>query len=96
MDFDQVSQQLETSTNCPLTLSKALQAMWYDKKGNWDRAHNIVQNESDGDSAWVHAYLHRQEGDLGNAYYWYRRAGRPAATGELDQEWRQIVKDLLS
>ena len=56
----------------------------------------MVQNLSDADSAWVHAYLHRAEGDLSNARYWYRQAGRPAATGELDQEWRQIVRGLLS
>ena len=96
MDFDQFVQQLETATNCPSTLSPALQALWYDKQGNWDRAHAIVQDLSDANSAWVHAYLHRQEGDLSNARYWYRQASRPAATGELDQEWRQIVSDLLS
>ena len=96
MDLDQFIQQLETSTNCPSNLSKALQALWYDKKGDWQRAHAIVQSENDGDSAWVHAYLHREEGDLSNARYWYRQVGRPVATGELDQEWRQIVSDLLA
>ena len=96
MDFAQFIQRLETSTDCPSTVSIALQALWYDKKGDWDRAHTLVQDKSDVESAWVHAYLHREEGDLRNACYWYRQAGRPAATGELDQEWRLIVSNLLS
>ncbi len=96
MLFDQFIQQLETSTHCPPNLSIPLQALWFDKKGDWAKAHALVQDESDRDSAWVHAYLHRVEGDLSNARYWYRRAGRPAATSELDREWRHIVTDLLS
>ena len=55
----------------------ALEALWHERRGDWDRAHKIVQDESDADAAWVHAYLHRVEGDLGNAGYWYRQAGQP-------------------
>ncbi|PMB00259.1 hypothetical protein CI592_18940 [Fischerella thermalis CCMEE 5328] len=69
--------------------------MWFDYKGNWDRAHEIVQNANDLDSAWVHAYLHRKEGDLSNASYWYRRSGKPEFHAGLDQEWEQITSDLL-
>lgn len=80
---------------CPEYLPKALQALWYDKKGDWDKAHQIVQNASDTDSAWIHAYLHRKEGDLFNARYWYRRTGRSEFKEDLSQEWEQIVEELL-
>ncbi|MBD2339143.1 hypothetical protein H6G64_19410 [Calothrix sp. FACHB-156] len=80
---------------CPENLSKALQALFYDKKGNWDKAHEIVQNASDNDSAWVHAYLHRKEGDLSNAHYWYRRSNQPEFAGGLNQEWEEIAASLL-
>ncbi|MEO8631449.1 MAG: hypothetical protein ABI612_25640, partial [Betaproteobacteria bacterium] len=62
---------------------------------DWKRAHEIVQEESDVDSAWVHAYLHRQEGDLSNAGYWYRRAGKSKHAGSLDDELRAIAVALL-
>ena len=58
-------------------------------------AHRLVQDESSNDAAWVHAYLHRVEGDLGNAGYWYRRAGKPVAKGSLDEEWGAIAAALL-
>jgi hypothetical protein len=73
-----------------------LAALWWAGKGNWDQAHRIVQDESDRDSAWVHAYLHRVEGDLGNAGYWYRQAGKPVATGPLQAEWERMVSELLA
>ena len=69
--------------------------MWWAAKGDWDKAHKMVQDEQDADAAWVHAYLHRLEGDLGNAGYWYARAGKPAATDAIDSEWAQIVDALL-
>jgi hypothetical protein len=72
-----------------------LAALWWAAKGEWDEAHKIVQDEDDADSAWVHAYLHRVEGDLGNAGYWYRRAGKPVASGSLETEWQQMVSALL-
>ena len=72
-----------------------LAALWWAAKGDWDRAHKIVMNEETADAAWVHAYLHRVEGDLGNAGYWYRRAGQPAAQDSLEAEWERIVSALL-
>ncbi len=75
-------------------LSPPLAALWWAAKGDWDAAHKIVQDESDASSAWVHAYLHRVEGDLANADYWYRKAGRLVAKDSLEAEWRQIVDEL--
>jgi hypothetical protein len=79
----------------PPDISAALAALWWAAKGDWGRAHAIVQDEAGVDAAWVHAYLHRVEGDAGNAGYWYRRAGKPAASGALDAEWDRIVVALL-
>ena len=76
-------------------LSPPLSALWWAAKGNWDQAHKIVMNDSGKDAAWVHAYLHRVEGDLENARYWYRQAGKPAASGALPAEWVAIVSELL-
>jgi hypothetical protein len=76
-------------------LSPPLKALWWAAKGDWDQAHRIVQDEDGADAAWVHAYLHRVEGDLGNAAYWYRRAGQPVATDLLEAEWERIVSTLL-
>ena len=72
-----------------------LQALWRDAKGDWEAAHLIAQDVGGTDGAWVHAYLHRKEGDIGNAGYWYRRAGKPAASGSLDAEWQAIAEALL-
>jgi len=79
----------------PPELSPALSALWHEAKDDWQRAHNIVQEEADRNSAWVHAYLHRKEGDLDNAGYWYRRARQPIADQSLSQEWEAIVSALL-
>jgi hypothetical protein len=75
-------------------LASHLAALWWAAKGNWDQAHKIVQDENDANSAWVHAYLHRVEGDLGNAGYWYRQAGKPVAKDSLEDEWERIVSVL--
>ena len=75
-------------------LAPPLAALWWAAKGNWDAAHKIVQDESDANSAWVHAYLHRVEGDLSNAGYWYRQASRPIAKDSLETEWERIVSVL--
>ena len=80
----------------PNGLSPALTALWWAGKDDWDKAHRIVMEEDDADCAWVHAYLHRVECDLGNAGYWYRQAGRKAATGELAAEWAAMAAALLS
>ena len=79
----------------PARLSAALQGLWWAAKGEWDRAHKLVQDEDSEEAAWVHAYLHRVEGDLANAGYWYRRAGRAAASGPLADEWQAIAAGLL-
>lgn len=86
--------ELMEQEKCP-TLSKALQALWYDKQGDWHKAHETVQNADDAESALVHAYLHRKAGDPSNAQYWYRRSGQPEFEAELDQEWEQITSSLL-
>ena len=79
----------------PQEVSPALRAMWEDAKGNWNEAHSIAQEIEDQTGWWIHAYLHRKEGDLGNAAYWYRRAGQPTAHDTLDEEWDRIVLSLL-
>ena len=76
-------------------LDAPLAALWWAAKGNWDTAHKIVMNEETSEAAWVHAYLHRVEGDLGNAGYWYRQADKPVASGPLETEWERIVSTLL-
>ncbi len=76
------------------TFSPPLAALWWAAKGDWNAAHKIVQDEDTKDAAWVHAYLHRVEGDLGNAGYWYRQAGQPVATDSLEAEWERIVASL--
>ena len=76
-------------------LAVPLAGLWWAAKGNWDQAHRIVQDDGSRDAAWVHAYLHRVEGDLGNAGYWYRQAGRPAATDSVESEWQRIVSALI-
>jgi hypothetical protein len=80
----------------PAALSRALQALWQDANGDWDTAHRLAQEEDDRDGAWVHAYLHRKEGDASNAAYWYRRAGRPVSRLPLNEEWREIAEALLA
>lgn len=79
------------------SLPSVLKALWWDGKGDWNQAHEIAQaDEQSREAAWVHAYLHRKEGDSWNARYWYRRAGQPVAEGTLEDEWRQIATALLS
>ena len=76
----------------PRGMSAALAGLWWDAKGDWTRAHESAQRQEDAVGAWVHAYLHRKEGDLENARYWYRRAGRAEATTSLAGEWEAIAK----
>ena len=95
MDFGQFQQSLKLSSP-PSAVSDHLKALWYDAKGNWDQSHNIIQDIEDADAAWIHAYLHRKEGDTGNADYWYRRAGKIRPAFSLDEEWDNIVADLIN
>ena len=80
----------------PASLAVPAEALWWAAKGDWDRAHKLVQDEDSREAAWVHAHLHRVEGDSSNAAYWYRRAGQPEATGPLDAEWAEIAAALLA
>ena len=80
----------------PFSLSAALQALWYDAKGNWNKAHELAQEEEDLAGNWVHAYLHRKEGDQFNASYWYRRAKQPVCKLSLEEEWEAITQELLN
>jgi hypothetical protein len=79
----------------PSALAPALVALWWEAKGDWERAHGVVMEEKGSDCAWVHAYLHRREGDLGNAGYWYREAGKPMRSGSLETEWDSVAAALL-
>jgi hypothetical protein len=79
----------------PAELPPLTAALWWEAKGDWKRAHEIAQDVSGADAAWVHAYLHRKEGDDANAGYWYGQAGRPHCALPLDAEWEQIVSALL-
>jgi hypothetical protein len=79
----------------PTRVSRALEALWWDAKGDWDKAHGLAQ-DAGAAGAWVHAYLHRKEGDIGNARYWYGQAGRkPVADAPFEAEWEEIARTLL-
>jgi hypothetical protein len=88
--------QTGTAEGPPDGLSHALLALWWDLKGNWQKAHENAQAQDDAIGAWVHAYLHRKEGNLTNAGGWYRRAGKAPATSSLEAEWEEIAGALLS
>ena len=79
----------------PQNTSVYLQALWYDAKGEWDKAHTLIQDVDNRNASWIHAYLHRKEGDTGNADYWYRRAGKKRPSVSLKEEWETIVTVLL-
>jgi hypothetical protein len=84
-----------SSPTPPADLQPALTALWHDARGDWATAHEIAQDAGGRPGAWVHAYLHRKEGDLTNAAYWYRTAGQAVANGDLEREWTMIVEALL-
>lgn len=79
----------------PEGVAGPLAGLWWAAKGDWDKAHIIVQDDQSREAAWVHAYLHRVEGDLPNARYWYGTAGKPVASGPLEDEWAAVVGALL-
>jgi hypothetical protein len=79
----------------PPDLGFALAGLWWDAKGNWERAHESAQQDEGRAGSWVHAYLHRKEGDASNAGYWYRRADKPPARSSFEQEWLEITEALL-
>jgi len=80
----------------PAEVSAALKALWLDAKGDWDGAHDAAQADGGGDGDWVHAYLHRKEGDKDNASYWYRRVDKPFCSKPLPEEWADIAQALLA
>jgi hypothetical protein len=94
MTIDEFKTTLNAAT--PPAVPLLILALWHDARGDWDTAHTLAQEVDNTDGAWVHAYLHRKEGDVGNAAYWYRRAGQPVATDSLTAEWERIVVLLLT
>ena len=82
------------SDNPPAGVSVYLKALWHDAKGNWDIAHKLIQDLPDKDASWIHAYLHRKEGDIFNADYWYSKAGKKRPSLSLEEEWEQLVTAL--
>ena len=94
MTIDDFKKTLSASEP-PRGINPLLQALWYDAKGDWSASHNIAQEIDTKDGSWVHGYLHRKEGDDGNAGYWYRKAGKEFPKVSLEEEWREIVKSLL-
>ena len=94
MNLEEFRNSIETPTP-PDGLEPALAALWWDAKGDWTKAHESAQQDKGPSGAWVHAYLHRKEGDFSNAGYWYQRAGKPVSGASLPDEWAQIVTALL-
>ena len=94
MTFNDFSVSLNKDSP-PQALSQELQALWWDGKGDWNKSHEIVQDLPGKEAAWVHAYLHRKEGDIWNADYWYSRAGRVRPTTSIEEEWADLVQKLL-
>jgi len=94
MDFQTFTASLQQDAP-PSDLSPLLKALWHDAQGDWDKAHDIAQEVHTNNGSWIHAYLHRKEGDNWNANYWYQRAGRSMPSTSLDEEWKHIVQELL-
>lgn len=96
MSFDDLQKSIAGDSAPPPDASLLEQALWHDARGDWERSHHCAQKVHSRDGSWVHAYLHRKEGDLGNAGYWYARAGKsmPAASVTLEAEWAQIARTL--
>jgi hypothetical protein len=95
MTLDQLRASLH-QPGPPANLPRLLPALWWEAQGDWNQAHEIAQAEQTPDAAWVHAFLHRKEGDTSNAAYWYRQAGQPHCKLPLDNEWDQIASAPLT
>ncbi len=95
MTFEEFKQSIDNEADPDASLAPPLLALWHDAKGDWDKAHSFCQS-SGSDLDWVHAYLHRKEGDLSNAAYWYRRAGKPEFEGSLEEEWQSLATHFLA
>ena len=95
MTKDEFMASVQSDPEPPGSLSRELQSMWYACKGDWDRAHHVAQDVPGADSSWVHANLHREEGDIDNARYWYARAGKSEPNASIEVERLEIVEALL-
>src|SRR5271170_6002088 len=95
MNFDEFNNSL-SAPQPPASLTPALAGLWWDAKGDWTRAHDHAQQDESREACWVHAYLHRKEGDEQNAAYWYQRAAKDVCQESCEAEWRRIVSDLVS
>ena len=95
MELQQFRESLKASVP-PAEMPLVLSALWWDAKGDWQKAHECAQQDETPDHAWVHANLHRKQGDLPNARYWYHQANRPIANGEFEHEWTRIAQALLA
>ena len=96
-EFKDFSDSIAANTQQNREWVECLQSLGWAQKGNWEKAHDIAQDEGSKDGDWVHAYLHRVEGDLGNAAYWYNRASRPVKQTEcLQEEWKELAIHFLS
>ncbi|MEJ7680812.1 MAG: hypothetical protein WKG06_23760 [Segetibacter sp.] len=94
MDITALKESLSADSPPPAA-SVYLKALWYDAKNNWNKAHELIQNIPDKNASWIHAYLHRKEGDIWNADYWYTKAGKKRPSVSLQEEWEQIVNAFL-
>jgi len=93
MTIDEFKKSLGTPV--PGKVSVYLESLWYDGKGDWEKSHNTIQDVEDKNAAWIHAYLHRKEGDIWNADYWYTKAGRKRPSVSLEEEWESLVSNFL-
>ena len=96
MTFEEFCAHVDANDEPPEDLPETLNALWYAKKGDWERAHATAQDISSADGSWIHANLHHQEGDLGNARYWYDRAGRPVSSSSVDEERDELIRACLN
>lgn len=94
MDITSFKESLSTA-NPPSNASVYLKALWYDAYNNWNESHKLIQDVADKNASWIHAYLHRKEGDISNADYWYTKAGKKRPSISLQEEWEEIVKAFL-
>ena len=94
MNFETFQESLNAVAP-PASANVYLQSLWYDAKDNWEKAHTLIQDISDKKAAWIHAYLHRKEGDVWNANYWYTKADQRMPGYTFEQEWEEIVKAMV-
>lgn len=95
MTYDEFILTIENDELPPANLPLYIQALWWDAKGDWNKAHSLIDSLDDKNASLVHAYLHRKEGDISNADYWYRLANAQRPSVSLDEEWKNITMQLL-